>query len=337
MSRVRKICDFLSSNIAILIIIFSVIAFFYPKGFSWATNYTTMFLGAAMFGMGLTIKAEDFRIVFTRPKDLCIGFILQYTVMPLAAFALAKAFGLSADLALGVILVGCCPGGTASNVITYVAKGDVPLSVGMTIVSTLLAPLCTPVLVYFLAGSWVEVSLVTMMISVVKVVLIPVLAGILIYRIFPKQVDAVREMLPLVSVIAIVMIISGIVGSNAEKIMTCGLLLEPTALVTSVLLVMVVVAIHNTIGLALGTVAAKLMKLEEKKVTAIGIEVGMQNSGLAISLATANFAANPLATLPGAIFSVWHNISGTIYAGIRNRRVDEEQKKTKIRAAAENS
>ena len=325
MSRVRKICDFLSSNIAILIIIFSVIAFFYPKGFSWATNYTTMFLGAAMFGMGLTIKAEDFRIVFTRPKDLCIGFILQYTVMPLAAFALAKAFGLSADLALGVILVGCCPGGTASNVITYVAKGDVPLSVGMTIVSTLLAPLCTPVLVYFLAGSWVEVSLVTMMISVVKVVLIPVLAGILIYRIFPKQVDAVREMLPLVSVLAIVMIISGIVGSNAEKIMTCGLL------------VMVVVAIHNTIGLALGTVAAKLMKLEEKKVTAIGIEVGMQNSGLAISLATANFAANPLATLPGAIFSVWHNISGTIYAGIRNRRVDEEQKKTKIRAAAENS
>ncbi len=310
MSRVRKICDFLSSNIAILIIIFSVIAFFYPKGFSWATNYTTMFLGAAMFGMGLTIKAEDFRIVFTRPKDLCIGFILQYTVMPLAAFALAKAFGLSADLALGVILVGCCPGGTASNVITYVAKGDVPLSVGMTIVSTLLAPLCTPVLVYFLAGSWVEVSLVTMMISVVKVVLIPVLAGILIYRIFPKQVDAVREMLPLVSVIAIVMIISGIVGSNAEKIMTCGLL------------VMVVVAIHNTIGLALGTVAAKLMKLEEKKVTAIGIEVGMQNSGLAISLATANFAANPLATLPGAIFSVWHNISGTIYAGIRNRRVE---------------
>ena len=325
MSRVRKICDFLSSNIAILIIIFSVIAFFYPKGFSWATNYTTMFLGAAMFGMGLTIKAEDFRIVFTRPKDLCIGFILQYTVMPLAAFALAKAFGLSADLALGVILVGCCPGGTASNVITYVAKGDVPLSVGMTIVSTLLAPLCTPVLVYFLAGSWVEVSLVTMMISVAKVVLIPVLAGILIYRIFPKQGDAVREMLPLVSVIAIVMIISGIVGSNAEKIMTCGLL------------VMVVVAIHNTIGLALGTVAAKLMKLEEKKVTAIGIEVGMQNSGLAISLATANFAANPLATLPGAIFSVWHNISGTIYAGIRNRRVDEEQKKTKIRAAAENS
>lgn len=323
MNRVKKICDFLSSNIAVLIIIFSVIAFFWPEGFSWATGYTTLFLGAAMFGMGLTIRAEDFKIVFTRPKDLCVGFVLQYTVMPIAAFALAKIFGLSADLALGVILVGCCPGGTASNVITYVAKGDVPLSVGMTIVSTLLAPLCTPVLVYFLAGSWVEVSLVTMMVSVVKVVLVPVLAGILIYRVFPRQVDAVREMLPLVSVIAIVMIISGIVGSNAEKIMTCGAL------------VMVVVAIHNTVGLALGTAVAKLLKLEEKKVTAIGIEVGMQNSGLAISLATANFAANPLATLPGAVFSVWHNISGTIYAGIRNRKKREMTYREAVRESME--
>ena len=318
MKNIKKWSNLLSSNIAVLIIIFSVIAFFAPKGFSWATNYTSLFLGAAMFGIGLTIKAEDFKVVFTRPKDLCIGFVLQYTVMPLAAFALAKAFQLPADLALGVILVGCCPGGTASNVITYVAKGDVPLSVGMTIVSTILAPLCTPFLVYFLAGSWVEVSLLTMMISVVKVVLIPVLAGILIYRVFPKQVDAVRELLPLISVVAIVMIISGIVGSNAEKIMTCGAL------------VMIVVAIHNTIGLVLGTAVAKLLKLEEKKVTAIGIEVGMQNSGLAISLATANFAANPLATLPGAVFSVWHNISGTVYAGLRNRKSGRGQEKEGI-------
>lgn len=323
MDQVKKICNFMSSNIAVLIIIFSVIAFFYPGGFAWATNYTTIFLGVAMFGMGLTIKASDFQIVFTRPKDLFIGCLLQYTVMPLAAFALAKAFGLSADLALGVILVGCCPGGTASNVITYVAGGDVPLSVGMTIVSTILAPVCTPALVYVLAGSWVEVSLLTMMMSVVKVVLIPVLLGILIYRLFPKQVDAVRDLLPLVSVIAIVMIISGIVGSNAEKILTCGAL------------VMIVVAIHNGIGLLLGTGAAKLLKLDEKKVTAIGIEVGMQNSGLAISLATANFALNPLATLPGAIFSVWHNISGTLYAGIRNRKKAEKAGNAKAQAAAE--
>ncbi len=308
MNQMKRVCSFMSNNIAVLIIIFSVIAFFYPSGFSWATNYTTIFLGLAMFGMGLTIKAEDFKVVFTRPKDLFVGCVLQYTVMPIAAFVLAKLFQLPTDLALGVILVGCCPGGTASNVITYIAGGDVPLSVGMTIVSTILAPLTTPVLVYFLAGSWVEVSLLTMMMTVVKVVLLPVLAGILLYRLFPRQVDALRDFLPLVSVVSIVMIISGIVGSNAEKIITCGAL------------VMIVVAIHNGVGLLLGTGAAKLLRMEEKKVTAVGIEVGMQNSGLAISLATANFAMNPLATLPGAIFSVWHNISGTIYAGIRNRR-----------------
>ncbi|MCI9416935.1 MAG: bile acid:sodium symporter family protein [Eubacterium sp.] len=316
MNRVKNICSFMSNNIAVLIIVFSVIAFFYPKGFSWATNYTELFLGAAMFGMGLTIKAKDFRIVFTRPKELFAGCVLQYTVMPIAAFLLAKAFQLTPDLALGVILVGCCPGGTASNVITYVAGGDVPLSVGMTIVSTLLAPVCTPLLVYALAGSWVEVSIFAMMISVVKVVLVPVLTGILIYRIFPKQIDYIRDLLPLVSVAAIVMIISGIVGTNAEKIVTCGAL------------VMLVVALHNGVGLLLGTGAAKILKMDERKVTAIGIEVGMQNSGLAISLATANFAANPFATLPGAIFSVWHNISGTIYAGIRNRRTIKRSQKS---------
>ncbi len=323
MNRMKQLCGFLSSNIAVLIIIFSFAAFFYPGGFSWATNYTTVFLGLAMFGMGLTIKSEDFRIVFTRPKDLLIGCLLQFTLMPLAAFALAKLFHLPTDLALGVILVGCCPGGTASNVITYVAGGDVPLSVGMTIVSTILAPVCTPVLVYALAGSWVEVSLYTMMLSVVKVVLLPVLGGILIYRIFPKQVDRCRDFLPLISVAAIVMIISGIVGSNAEKIVTCGAL------------VMIVVAIHNGVGLLLGTLAAKWLKLEDKKVTAIGIEVGMQNSGLAISLAAANFAANPLATLPGAIFSVWHNISGTLYAGIRNRKKREHVNNASSAPAAE--
>ena len=321
MNQVKRICNFMSNNIAVLIIIFSVIAFFYPTEFSWATNYTELFLGAAMFGMGLTIKANDFRVVFTRPKELFTGCILQYTVMPLAAFVLAKVFQLPPDLALGFILVGCCPGGTASNVITYVAGGDVPLSVGMTVVSTLLAPVCTPVLVYFLAGSFVEVSIFAMMRSVVKVVLIPVLAGILIYRIFPKQVNKIRDFLPLVSVAAIVMIVAGIVGTNAEKIVTCGAL------------VMIVVALHNGVGLLLGTGAAKFLKLDERKVTAIGIEVGMQNSGLSISLATANFAANPLATLPGAIFSVWHNISGTIYAGIRNRKNTKQPQQSEREAA----
>lgn len=316
MSKLKSISGFLSSNVAILIILFSIIAFFKPNSFSWATNYTAIFLGVAMFGMGLTIKTQDFKVVFTRPKELALGFVLQYTIMPLSAYVLAKVFQLPTDLALGVILVGCCPGGTASNVITYIAKGDVALSVGMTIVSTILAPFCTPILVYVLAGSWVEVSIYAMMISAVKVVLIPVLAGILLYRLFPKQIDSIRDVLPLVSIVSIVMIISGIVGANAEKIMTCGAL------------TLVVVMIHNGIGLLAGTAVGKMAHLDKPKTTAVAIEVGMQNSGLAISMATANFATNPLATLPGAIFSVWHNISGTIYANLCNREVKKEEVET---------
>ena len=316
MSKLKSISGFLSSNVAILIILFSIIAFFKPNGLSWATNYTAIFLGVAMFGMGLTIKTQDFKVVFTRPKELALGFVLQYTIMPLSAYVLAKVFQLPTDLALGVILVGCCPGGTASNVITYIAKGDVALSVGMTIVSTILAPFCTPILVYVLAGYWVEVSIYAMMISAVKVVLIPVLAGILLYRLFPKQIDSIRDVLPLVSIVSIVMIISGIVGANAEKIMTCGAL------------TLVVVMIHNGIGLLAGTAVGRMAHLDKPKTTAVAIEVGMQNSGLAISMATANFATNPLATLPGAIFSVWHNISGTIYANLCNREVKKEEVET---------
>lgn len=314
MNSIAKISKFASKNIGIIIIVLSIAAFFSPSTFAWATNYTTLCLGTAMFGMGLTIKLEDFRIVFTRPKELLIGCFAQFTIMPLLAFALAKVFHLSEDLAIGVILVGCCPGGTASNVITYIAKGDTALSVGMTIFSTLLAPFVTPVLVYYLGGSWVDVSLVAMIISVAKVVLVPVLAGIVIYQIVPKFVDKIRDILPLVSVVAIVLIISGIVASNVSKIIACGLM------------VFFVVAIHNTCGLLLGLIFSKLLKLEYNKATAVAIEVGMQNSGLAISLATSNFAANPLATLPGAIFSVWHNISGSIFASIRsnNPKSDEE-------------
>ena len=233
--------------------------------------------------------------------------------MPVVAWGLCQLMHLPTDLALGVILVGCCPGGTASNVITYIAGGDVALSVGMTITSTLAAPLMTPLLVYLLAGAWVEVSFLAMVISVVKVVLIPVLLGILINWIFGKQIQKISEVLPLISVVSIVMIISGIVSVNAEKILSCGLL------------VLGVVALHNLCGIGIGLGAAKLLHIEYDKATAIAIEVGMQNSGLAISLATANFAANPLATLPGAIFSVWHNISGSLFAGIRRGGTDTKE------------
>ena len=312
MKKIGRISSFLTKYIGVIIIIFSVLAFFWRDGFAWTTNYTSMFLGIAMFGMGLTIKMGDFQVVFSRPKEILIGCLAQYTVMPFLAWILAVVLKLPEDLALGVILVGCCPGGTASNVITYIAGGDVALSVGMTIVSTLVAPLATPSLAYVLAGAWVEVSFIAMVLSVVKVILVPVLLGILIRSILGKQIQKISELLPLISVVSIVMIISGIVAVNADKIISCGML------------VLGVVILHNLCGMGIGLAAAKLLKVPYDKVTAIAIEVGMQNSGLAISLATANFAANPLATLPGAIFSVWHNISGSVFAGIRRRGERQE-------------
>lgn len=307
MRKLTSAISFLTRHISIVILICSAAAFARPEGISWATNYTSLFLGIAMFGMGLTIRTEDFRVVFSRPKEIITGCIAQYTVMPLSAWLLSVLMGLEPDLAIGVILVGCCPGGTASNVITYIAGGDVALSVGMTIASTLIAPVMTPCLVYVLGGMWVEVSFLSMVLSVVKVILIPVLLGILLNCLLNRQVEKIKDLLPLVSVIAIVMIISGIVASNREKLLTSGVL------------VLGVVILHNFLGMMLGLLIARLLKIPYAKATAIAIEVGMQNSGLAVSLASANFAANPLATLPGAIFSVWHNIAGSIFAGIRRR------------------
>ena len=312
-NKIGKLSSLLTKYIGVIIIFFSVLAFFWQDGFAWTTRYTSVFLGVAMFGMGLTIHMGDFQVVFSRPKEVIIGCVAQYTVMPLVAWILAVVFHLPQDLAIGVILVGCCPGGTASNVITYIAGGDVALSVGMTIVSTLAAPLMTPLLVYGLAGAWVEVSFWAMVLSVVKVILIPVLLGILLRSLFGKQIQKISDILPLISVVSIVMIISGIVANNTEKIVSCGVL------------VLGVVMLHNLFGMGIGLLAAKLLKVEYSRTTAIAIEVGMQNSGLAVSLATANFAANPLATLPGAIFSVWHNISGSIFAGIRRRGMNTEQ------------
>ena len=312
LAQIGKVSGFLSQHIAELIIITSVIAFYAPKGFLWIPPYTATLLGAAMFGMGLTIKREDFQIVFSRPKEVFSGCLMQYTVMPLVAYFLAVVMNLDKDIALGVILVGCCPGGTSSNVIAYIAKGDVPLSVGMTIASTLVAPLATPFLVYMLAGAWVEVSFMAMVMSVVKVVLVPVLAGIALNSMFPNIVKKLINIMPAISVIAIVAIVDGIVAANAAKIMSCALV------------VIAAVVLHNGLGIVIGQMLAKAMKVSYDKQTSIAIEVGTQNSGLGLVLATANFAANPLATLPGAIFSVWNLIAGSLYASLRIKGRKEE-------------
>lgn len=311
MNKLSSIPQKITKNIGLIIIVFSVIAYFLPDYFSWMTSYTTIFLALAMFGMGTSIDEDSFKEILKHPKDVIIGSLAQFTIMPLLAYLLAITFDVNKDIALGIILVGSCPGGTASNVITHIAGGNVSMSVSMTILSTLLAPIVTPALVYLLAGRWVEVSILAMFISVVKVILLPILAGILVQRLSPKTVEKSKDVFPLISSAAIILIIAGIIGANSEKIAQSGLI------------VLLIVAIHNALGLLAGLLVAKVAKMDYDKATALAIEVGMQNSGLAIQLATANFALNPLATLPGAIFSIWHNISGSIFASIRRKKLAE--------------
>ena len=303
MKALEKISNLVGKYMAVIVLAVAALALFVPSAVSFIkTSYVNTLLGIVMFGMGLTLKASDFKVVFSRPKDIIIGCLAQFTIMPLLAFALTKLLGLPADLTIGVILVGTCPGGTSSNVMTYLAKGDVPLSVGMTGISTILAPFLTPMLTYLFAGQSVDVNMMSMFMSIVKVVIVPIGAGCLLNKFFSSLTQKLVNVLPLVSVSAIVAIVAAVVSANSARIMTCGLL------------IVVVVILHNLCGYGLGFAIGKVLKLDMAKCKAVAIEVGMQNSGLATSLAGTHFAAYPLATIPGAVFSVWHNISGAVFA-----------------------
>ena len=268
------------------------------------TSTVTPLLGIVMFGMGLTLKPADFVPVLRRPKDILIGELSQFIIMPLVAWLLCKLLSLPQELALGVILVGCCPGGTASNVMCYLAKGDIALSVGMTAVSTMLAPLITPLLVLLLAGENIEVNPYAMFLSIVQVVILPIVAGFVVSHWFRVQTEKVTPLLPMISTLSVAAIIGIVVSHNASNILGCSLI------------VAVAVILHNLSGLVLGFTLARLSGMSKTKSTAISIEVGMQNSGLATSLAATHFALYPMAAVPGAIFSAWHNFSGSIAAGI---------------------
>ena len=322
MKTLEKVSDFVGKYMALIVIAMAALSLFAPGTVSWIkTSWVNTLLGIVMFGMGLTLKPHDFAVVFQRPKDVVIGAVLQYTIMPLLAFALCHLFRLPAELAIGVILVGTCPGGTSSNVMTYLSHGDVALSVSMTAVSTLLSPLLTPALTLLYAGRTVDVNFLSMMWSVVKVVLLPIVLGFVVNHFFSRQTEKAVKALPLVSTTAIVLIIASVVSANSARIMTSGLL------------ILAVVICHNLFGYALGYGCAKLLKLDTTKCRAISIEVGMQNSGLATSLATTHFAEYPLAAIPGAVFSVWHNISGALLAAYFNRR--SAKKAAKAADAAE--
>ena len=309
MIQIKKICHYISEYMGVLVLVTAILALTFPDALQQVRpTVINYMLGIVMFGMGLTLNLQDFRIVFSHPKDVITGCLAQFTIMPLLAWGLAGLFSLDEALALGVVLVGCCPGGTASNVITYLSKGDLALSVGMTGVSTLLAPLLTPLLTWALAGKSIHVDVASMFLSILWVVILPIIIGLVLKTLLPRFTEKVTDYLPAFSSVVIAFIVAIVISANAEKLLAGGML------------IVVVVALHNLCGLSFGYLLGRLLGLSEAKKRAISIEVGMQNSGLASSLATIHFAAYPLATIPGAIFSVWHNISGAAVAYLYKKK-----------------
>ncbi|SDI01750.1 bile acid:sodium symporter family protein [Alteribacillus bidgolensis] len=306
MKELELISNIAGRYFAIWVIGVAVIAYFVPDPFLFFNSYITIFLGIVMFGMGLTLKPVDFKLVVSKPLPVIIGVLAQYLIMPLIAFTIAFALNLSNELAAGLVLLGAVPGGTASNVMVYLAKGNLALSVAMTSLSTLLAPVATPLILLMLAGQWLPVDPVSMFVSIVQVIIIPIALGLMIRKLFPRAINKSSSVIPLISVITIIIIVSAVVSANVESIAASGLLIFSA------------VMLHNLLGLVLGYSAAGIMRLDESKRRAVSIEVGMQNSGLGVALAAAHFG--PLAALPNVIAAVWHNISGPILATFWSKR-----------------
>ncbi|MGY6551093.1 MAG: bile acid:sodium symporter family protein [Erythrobacter sp.] len=315
----------ITNNFAILTVLGVALAWFRPAWFTWLTDGSmtlagqpllALALGTIMLAMGLTLSFADYRRLAAMPRALVAGIALQFTVMPLAGFAIARALSLEPGLAVGLILVACCPGGTASNVVAYLARGNVALSVAMTMASTLAAVVLTPLLTGWLAGAYVEIDRWNLLQNMIAIVLVPVLAGTLLNRIFPRAAGAVSAFLPLVAIVLVILIVGGIVGgAKAEIAAHAGVLLFATFLL-------------HVAGFALGFLLARLLGLGLAEARTVSIEVGMQNSGLGSGLAkTPAFAAQfaqvqqaALAPVPAAISAVWHVVIGSLLAGWWRRR-----------------
>ncbi|GFZ87593.1 bile acid:sodium symporter family protein [Nesterenkonia alkaliphila] len=295
----------------LLIISGAAIALLAPATFTPLGAGVTYALMVIMFGMGLTLTLPDFLLVIKRPLPILAGVAFQFGFMPLLAFGIAWALQLPPALAAGLILVGSVPGGTSSNVVTYLARGDVALSVTMTSISTLLSPLLTPLLALWLAGQYLPVPAGDMAWDIVRIVLIPVIGGLVLRLLLPKLVQAVQPALPWISVLGITYVVVAVVSGSHEVLASAGALL------------LLGVVLHNLLGYGVGYGAAMLTRAPVPTRRAISVEVGMQNSGLAAGLGGTHFSAE--AALPGAIFSVWHNISGGLLASFWGARRPKDQ------------
>ena len=287
-------------------VLMSALALAWPPSFTWVKPHIPLGLGIIMFGMGLTLDFEDFRDILRKWPLVGLGVGLQYVVMPGLAVGISVALGLPQEALIGMVVVGACPGGTASNVIAYLARANVALSVTMTLASTCLAPVLTPAIIYLLLERQVEIDFQGMVGSVFWIVVFPLVDGLVLRRLFRARMEPLLRYFPSLSIIVIVMLIACIIGLNRETLLAFPVL------------VLLGVALHNGLGLAAGYGVARLARCSERDARTLAIEVGMQNSGLGVALAVKHFGA--AMALPGALFSLWHNLSGVALAQRWNRR-----------------
>ena len=310
MNFVTKLSGFVGKNLTWLVLLTIVGGYFVPSGFTWAVKNTVWLLGVVMFGMGMTLHASDFKLVLQRPREVLAGTVCHYTIMPLVAYALVMVFGLTPELAVGMVLLGSCPSGTASNVMSFLAKGDVPLAVSITTVSTLLAPVMMPFLVWALAGQWVTVSFLSMAMTVMKVILVPLVLGLLVHRLVGETYLAqMQKVLVLVSAFAVLSILGGVVAVNGAKIVSLGVFM------------VVLVLLHNLFGFALGYFITGKLGFGKRQQHSVTLEVGMQNDALALSICSIYFA--PAVAIPAAVGAAVHQITGSMLAGLFARNMDK--------------
>ena len=320
-AMIQKLSRWLSGHASIVVIAAAILSFFLPQLFAWVRGNTqTVILGIIMLTMGLTLTTQDFRILARRPFDIFIGACAQFFIMPCVAYLLVHVFRLEPALALGILLVGCCPGGVSSNIMSFLCHGDVAFSVGMSCASTLLAPVMTPLLMQLTAGAIIEIDAVGMFLNILIVTIIPVGIGCFLNYTYShrKNFPVIQSMMPGLSVTCLAFIVGGVVSTVHDDLVARGLWLF--------LWTFVVVFCHNSLGYLLGWTVGRLARFNTAKKRTISIEVGMQNAGLATVLAGTFFAAQPLSVLPCAISCAWHSISGTILAGIY-LRWDKRKKK----------
>ena len=312
----------LAQHASLFVTAIAILTFFVPDLFLWVRGTTqTVILGIIMLTMGLTLTTQDFRILAKRPLDILIGACAQFFIMPCVAYLLVRIFHLEPALALGILLVGCCPGGVSSNIMSYLCHGDVAFSVGMTCTSTLLAPVMTPLLMQLTAGEIIEIDAIGMFLNILIVTIIPVGIGCFLNYTYSKRecFPTIQSLMPGLSVTCLACIVGGVISTVHDALVARGLMLF--------LWTFAVVLCHNTLGYILGYTAGRLAHFNTAKKRTISIEVGMQNAGLATVLAGTFFAAQPLSVLPCAISCAWHSISGTILAGLFLRQDKPQESK----------